>query len=68
MFLLCHINGEWQAIGFYFKNEAGTRPLRSYARSIDTIEKMTGIDFFHLLDDNIEDKIEARYELEAWGM
>lgn len=66
--LLCHINGEWQAIGFYFKNEAGTRPLRSYARSIDTIEKMTGIDFFHLLDDNIEDKIEARYELEAWGM
>jgi endonuclease G len=66
--LLCYINGEWQAIGFYFRNEAGTRPLRSYVRNIDEIEKMTGIDFFHLLDDSIEDRIEARYELGAWGL
>lgn len=66
--LLCRINGQWQAIGFYFKNEAGTRPLRSYARSIDEIERLTGIDFFHLLDDSIEDQIEARYQLETWGL
>lgn len=66
--VLCRINGEWQAIGFYFRNEAGTRPLRSYARSIDEIERMTGIDFFHLLDDSIEDRIEAKYQLEAWGL
>lgn len=66
--LLCRINDEWQAIGFYFKNEAGTCPLRTYARSIDEIEQITGIDFFHLLDDRIEDKIEAKYQLEAWGL
>lgn len=66
--LLCRINGEWQALGFYFKNEAGTRPLRSYCRSVDELERMTGIDFFPLLEDSIEDKIEAKYDLDAWGM
>jgi endonuclease G len=66
--LLCRINGQWQAIGFYFKNEAGTRPLRNYARNIDEIERLTGIDFFHLLDDSIENQIEARYQLDAWGL
>ncbi|MBR4918546.1 MAG: DNA/RNA non-specific endonuclease [Bacteroidales bacterium] len=66
--LLCHINGEWEAIGFYFDNVAGTRPLSTYCKTIDQIEKMTGIDFFPQLEDEIENKIEAKYSLPAWNM
>lgn len=66
--LLCHINGQWEAIGFYFDNVSGTRPLSTYCKTIDQIEKMTGIDFFPLLEDDIEDKIEAHYSLQAWNL
>ena len=66
--LLCHINGEWEAIGFYFDNVAGTRPLSTYCKTIDQIEKMTGIDFFPQLEDEIEAKIEAKYSLPAWNL
>ncbi len=66
--LLCYINGQWEAIGFYFDNVAGTRPLSTYCKTIDQIEKMTGIDFFPLLEDDIENKIEAHYSPQAWNL
>lgn len=66
--LLCHINGEWEAIGFYFDNVAGARPLSTYCKTIDQIENMTGIDFFPQLEDEIENKIEAKYSLPAWNI
>lgn len=65
---LAKIKGEWQAIGFIFNNEAGHKELRTYCKSIDEVEQCTGIDFFPKLEDNIEDKIEARYDAQAWGL
>ena len=47
------------ALGFYFKNEAGERPLHEYLVSVDKLEKMTGIDFFPTLSDEMEKKLEA---------
>jgi endonuclease G len=46
------------ALGFYFENEAGERPLTDYLVSVDKIEKMTGMDFFSALPDDIENQIE----------
>ncbi|MCR4681097.1 MAG: DNA/RNA non-specific endonuclease [Bacteroidales bacterium] len=66
--LLCKIGGQWQAIGFYFKNRAGSKPLGTYCKSIDQIEQMTGIDFFPKLEDSLEDRIEAQYDRSAWGI
>ena len=63
--LLIH-NGSYQAIGFYCENVAGKKKLATYARSIDEIEKATGIDFFHLLPDEIEDEVEATYDWNVW--
>lgn len=65
---LTQINGEWQTIGFVFQNQPGERPLISYCKSVDDIEKITGIDFFPSLDDNIEDQIEAHFSASLWGL
>ena len=55
-----------KGIGFYCENVAGKRKLNSYARSIDEIEEITGIDFFHRLPDEIEEKTESEYDWELW--
>lgn len=34
--------------------------------SIDSIEKMTGIDFFHKLPDEVEDVVESEYNWNVW--
>ncbi|MBR6286637.1 MAG: DNA/RNA non-specific endonuclease [Bacteroidaceae bacterium] len=61
----------YKAIGFWFEhknvNESGT-PLRTYAVSVDELEKRTGIDFFCNLPDNVENDRESRCDLAAWGL
>lgn len=46
------------AIGFLFENEAGERPLEQYLVPVDQIEKITGMDFFSALPDDLEDRLE----------
>ena len=52
-----------KAIGFIFPNKAGSKPLKRYAVSVDSVEKRTNIDFFPTLPDEVEDRIEAMSEL-----
>lgn len=47
------------ALGFFFENEAGQRPLNEYLVSIDYLEQTTGIDFFPALPDELENVLEA---------
>ncbi len=47
------------ALGFFFENEAGQRPLNEYLVSIDYLEQTTGIDFFPSLPDELENTLEA---------
>lgn len=56
----------YKGIGFYCDNVAGKNKLSSYAMSIDSIEKMTGIDFFHNLPDEVEDVVESEYNWNVW--
>ena len=63
--LLTYNNG-YKGIGFYCENIAGKKKLQTYVKSIDEIEEITGIDFFHLLPDEIEDGIEAIYDWNDW--
>ena len=55
-----------QAIAFLMKNEGSIELLRSFVVSIDEIEKLTGIDFFAKLPDNIEKKIESQRRIDDW--
>jgi len=49
---------EYKMIAFLFPNEKSDRPLLDFRVSVDSVEKLTGIDFFPALPDNIETKFE----------
>jgi len=49
-------------IGFLMPNVKIELPLKAWVVSIDFIEMLTGIDFFHQLDDKIENRIESQAE------
>jgi len=44
------------------KHENSTAPLASFAISVDSIEKVTGFDFFA----GVPDSIESMYDISAW--
>lgn len=58
--------GKEKAIGFYYTNDTKQQNMEEAARSIDDIEKLTGIDFFPTLDDNLEKKLESMNDLLVW--
>jgi endonuclease G len=60
------MQGTPKAIGFVFKNDSSTQPMRNQVKSIDEIEEITGLDFFSALPDSIEDRIEAISEIGKW--
>ena len=60
--------GTPNAVGFIYKNTAGNRPLDSYVNSVDQVERITGIDFFPSLPDEVERVVEASYDLSDWPM
>ena len=66
--LLLETKNGYESIGFIMNNEAGHKKLSSYAKTIDEIENITGLDFFHLIPDKIEEEIEANYNLSVWGL
>jgi hypothetical protein len=40
--------------------------MRECTCSVDEVERITGINFYHLLADDIEDRIEAEANLRKW--
>ena len=55
-----------KAIGFVFNNEPATKPLRNYAVSVDSVEQLTGLDFFSPLPDSLENKLESQTNIALW--
>ena len=56
-----------KGIGFILPNESSTSALQNYAVSIDSVEKVTGIDFFYLLKDQEENLIEKELCINCWS-
>jgi endonuclease G, mitochondrial len=54
------------AIGFIFPNRRSKRPLSDFAVSVNFVEAITGIDFFHKLDDEIEEILESNNNFNNW--
>lgn len=55
-----------RAIGFLFNNEQSVDPLSAYVVTVDSIERLTNMDFFSLLPDELENKIEAEANYFQW--
>ena len=65
--VLC-MNPSPKAIGFIYKNADGNRPKGDYANSVDEVERITGIDFFPSLPDDIEKKVETKCDVSEWNL
>jgi len=65
--LLDYSNGEFKMIAFLVANEKSDKPLYSFVVSVDSLEKMTGIDFFPKLDDNTESRLEKISDYMTWS-
>lgn len=55
-----------KAIAFLMPNKAITQPLKSFATSINEIEKLTGLDFFNKLPAALQEQIESQQDATAW--
>jgi len=54
------------ALGFIYSNDGKNQPMKQTVRTVDEIEKITGMDFFHNVKDDIEDRVEATARLKDW--
>ncbi|WP_429415300.1 DNA/RNA non-specific endonuclease [Roseimarinus sediminis] len=59
-------DGESQMLGFMLPNEKCPNELGFYAVPVDSIEQLTGIDFFSIVPDQLENKIEAENNYSTW--
>lgn len=57
---------EPKGIGFIQSNGANEYPPISYAVSIDSVEALTGLNFFNRLEASLQDRIESMREPTAW--
>jgi endonuclease G len=53
-------------IGFLFENKGFKASLSDCALSIDSVEKVTGIDFYPALNDKEEQQIESQVDKTKW--
>lgn len=57
--LVGYEQGTPQGIGFIFENKAGKRAISHYACTINEVENITGFDFFPLMEDVVEERVES---------
>lgn len=54
-------------IGFLIPNKKSTSELESYVVKVDSIEKITGINFYEEIPDHIENILESEINFKRWG-
>ena len=57
-----------KAIGFIMPHENSKEPLSYFAVTVDEVENMTGLDFFPLLPDDEEEKLESSLDTTLWAL
>ena len=64
--VLC-LEGTPKAIGFLYKNDSSSQSIKDSVCSVDSVEELTGFDFFYSLPDDIEDVVESDANLAKWN-
>lgn len=65
--ILDNNHGEIKMVAFLLPHENSNKPLYKFVVSVDSIEKLTGIDFFPELDDFVENELEAANNYKNWS-
>ena len=67
--VLLRFNGsKVKTIAFLIPQVGATGTIKDYIVPVNTIETLTGIDFFPALNNSAENKIESQYEPGQWGL
>jgi len=64
--ILDYMKPEYKAIAFILPNEGSKKSVFDFAVSIDSVEHLTGIDFFPALPDSIEHFLESHVDPAKW--
>jgi len=64
--VLKYSKGDVKGIGFIIPNTGSSEPLQDFVCTIDSVEVLTGIDFYPLLPDDEEKAIEGKVCLGCW--
>jgi endonuclease G len=56
-----------KAIAFVMPNEGSKNSVFAYAVSIDSVERLTDIDFFPALPDSLENNLESHLNVDPWS-
>lgn len=59
--------GQGKMIAFLIPNENSENALQNYVVTVDSLESLTGIDFFSELPDSIENHLESSINLSLWS-
>lgn len=65
--ILEYKSNQVKAIAFLMSNEASKEALTKFAVTIDQLESLTSFDFFPLLPDEVEQKLESETCLSCWS-
>ena len=58
----------YQGVAFVMGNDNSRYWLDQVAMPVDELEKLTGIDFYPALPDDMEDVVEAGYDPAVWSL
>jgi endonuclease G len=65
--ILDYTEPDIKGIAFIMPNEGSQEPLQHFAVSIDSVERVTGTDFFYQLPDEQEKIIESTVDISKWS-
>ena len=64
--LLGYKNGKAKGLAFIMPNEKSDLSLYKFVVSINDVEEITKIDFYHKIDKNIQKEVEANKDVKLW--
>ena len=64
--VILRLNPQPAAIGYVIRNNEGNKKRDMFVNTVDDVERITGIDFFPSLPDDIENMVEASANINDW--
>ena len=66
--LLIKSDNQWESVAFIIENRKIVVPLNEFRCTVDSLEQVSGLDFFSSLDDAIESRVESQYHANIWSI
>ena len=58
--------GEEKAIGFVYSNRDSRQPMEEAVVTVDSVERLTGLDFYYQLNSEMQEALESKANLTLW--